>query len=174
MHLHVEIRMFTAALATASTFLPVAHATPPSRPIFLGVRGRANSTPWIAAAGAFVQIVVDRTGRIVVAWDEFVGGRRVAAARELKVPQNGDVTFGPLVELAPESAAMYPVLAATDKAIVAVWTTGGETPSVALRVVRLPETIRCEAPSLDFSGRTTLRTRSAHTAHVWFKHRVGQ
>ena len=103
MHLHVEIRMFTAALATASTFLPVAHATPPSRPIFLGVSGRANSTPWIAAAGAFVQIVVDRTGRIVVAWDEFVGGRRVAAARELKVPQNGDVTFGPLVELAPKA-----------------------------------------------------------------------
>jgi hypothetical protein len=84
------------------------------------------------------QIVVDRTGRVVVAWDENLKGQRVAAARELKIGSNQAVSFGGVVTLAPEGPAMYPVLAATDRGLVAVWTTGGEASVVRARAVDVP------------------------------------
>jgi hypothetical protein len=82
-------------------------------------------------------IAIDRNGRIVVAWDEAIGGRRVAAARELKVASDR-VDFGPVVTLAPEGPAMYPVLAATGAGMLAVWTTGGDASVVRVRAVDLP------------------------------------
>jgi hypothetical protein len=84
------------------------------------------------------QIVVDRNGRIAVAWDEVVGGRRVASAREVRPAAGRPPTFGAIVMLYADGPAMYPVLAATGDGLVAVWTTGGESSIVQSRVMRLP------------------------------------
>jgi hypothetical protein len=84
------------------------------------------------------QVVVQRTGRLVVAWDESVDGRRVAAARELTLHAENRATFGEIVRLAPRGDALYPVLAATTDGLVAVWTTAGSASRVEARRVRLP------------------------------------
>jgi hypothetical protein len=73
----------------------------------------------------------------LVAWDESIGGRRVAAARALERAAGGSARFGEAVRLA-EGPALYPVLAATNTGILAVWTTGGDPSRVALRTIRLP------------------------------------
>ena len=84
------------------------------------------------------QIAVDGAGRVVVAWDELIDGRRIASAREVKVQSNGTATFGDPIDLAPGESAVYPVLAATDRSLVAVWTTGsGEQSTVHARTLRL-------------------------------------
>jgi hypothetical protein len=65
------------------------------------------------------QLVV-QGGRVVVAWDEQHGGRRVAAVRAWR-PGTGQ----PVIEmLNAGGAGSYPVLAATDGGIVAAWTSG--------------------------------------------------
>ncbi len=84
------------------------------------------------------QVVVDRAGRIVVAWDELVNGQRAAAARELKVMSDRTVTFGDVVTLAPDGRATYPVLASTSKGILAVWTSGGDASVIQARILGLP------------------------------------
>lgn len=65
------------------------------------------------------QIAVDQQGRVVVAWDESREGVRRAAARRLLA----DGTFGPVRELGA-GLSSYPVLAATTKGMIAVWTAG--------------------------------------------------
>jgi hypothetical protein len=65
-------------------------------------------------------------------------GRRVAAAREVKRQGDGEAEFGPIVEIASEGPAIYPVLAATDRGLLAVWTTGGDASTVRARLVQLP------------------------------------
>jgi hypothetical protein len=77
-------------------------------------------------------------GRIFVAWDETSGGRRVAAFRELKLQAARPAAFGEIVRLSPEGSAVYPVLAATDKGLVAVWATGGDPSRVEARTIRIP------------------------------------
>jgi hypothetical protein len=84
------------------------------------------------------QIAVDRGGRLVVAWDELVQGRRVAAAREVKVRPGRDAELGAIIRLASEGPSMYPVLAPTATGWLAVWRTGGETAVIGTRVLRLP------------------------------------
>ena len=105
------------------------------------------------------QIVVDTAGRVIVAWDEAVNGRRVAAARVLNHEQRGDkpsafaqsasadrrslgggwsgLSFGEPITLAVEGASTYPVLAATDRGVIAAWTTGGESSVVRARLLPL-------------------------------------
>lgn len=65
------------------------------------------------------QIAIDGQGRVVVAWDESREGVRRAAARRLML----DGTFGPVRELGVGPSS-YPVLAATTKGMIAVWTSG--------------------------------------------------
>jgi hypothetical protein len=77
-------------------------------------------------------------GRIVVAWDETVGGRRVAALRELKSAPGSRPTFGEAVMLEPAGSAMYPVLAGAKDSLVAVWATGGDASRVHSRTIPLP------------------------------------
>ena len=90
-----------------------------------------------SARPAHPQIVVDRRGRIVVAWDELLNGQRLAAARE--VSKSGQrVDFGPVITLSPGKPATYPVLAATSSGVVAVWTTGGDAATVQTRAIPLP------------------------------------
>jgi hypothetical protein len=84
------------------------------------------------------QIVVDRRGRIFIAWDENVDGRRVAAVRELRRHQTAQPAFGDVVTLSHDGPAIYPVLAATDKGIVAAWATSGESPRIEARIVSIP------------------------------------
>lgn len=81
------------------------------------------------------QIVVDAKGRVMVAWDEFTEGLRVALAREVKVVKGQPVEFGPVVRITPAGPSTYPVLAATAAGILAVWSTGGDTPSIAARTL---------------------------------------
>jgi hypothetical protein len=82
------------------------------------------------------QIIIDARGRLIVAWDEIVDGRRIAAIREMK--RSGPVAAGPVVDLSPEASAIYPVLAATDTGVVATWTTVGEPTVVQVKRVSLP------------------------------------
>jgi hypothetical protein len=83
------------------------------------------------------QVVVDQAGRAIVAWDEFIDGRRVAAAREVR-SQGAGIAFGNVMEIAPDGPSLYPVLAATTEGLVAVWTTGGEQSEVRVRTIALP------------------------------------
>lgn len=81
------------------------------------------------------QIVMDANGRMMVAWDEFTDGMRVALAREVKVVKGQPVEFGPVVRITPAGSSTYPVLAATAAGILAVWSTGGDTPTIAARTL---------------------------------------
>jgi hypothetical protein len=46
--------------------------------------------------------------------------------------------FGDTVVLSPEAPATYPVLAATDTRLLAVWATGGDQSQVKVRSIPLP------------------------------------
>jgi hypothetical protein len=85
------------------------------------------------------QIAVNAEGRVAVAWDEIVQGRRVAAVREIRTRAGQAPEPGPVVTLSTDRAALYPVLAAAPQGFVAVWTSGASGASViGTRVVRLP------------------------------------
>jgi nitroreductase len=73
----------------------------------------------------------------VVAWDERVDSH-VAAAREVKLQPGGAVTFGDAVMLSQTGPATYPVLAATNRGLVAAWATGGDASRIDVRRFRLP------------------------------------
>lgn len=81
------------------------------------------------------QIAVDAAGRMMVAWDESIDGRRVAAVRALTM-RGSTPAFGDIVRLDEGRAAVYPVLAAVEGGFVAVWTSGVGDASV-IRVRRL-------------------------------------
>ncbi len=90
------------------------------------------------------QIAIDRSGRLVVAWDEVKGGHRVAAVRELKPAATAEnaantpnsVTFGPIVTLGNGDPGVYPVLAATTDGLMAAWTSTANNASV-IKLVRV-------------------------------------
>lgn len=87
---------------------------------------------------AHPQIVVLGDGRVAVAWDERRDGMSVASLRSVSNRGAGDPIIGPAIPVSADGAATYPVLAATDKGIVAVWSTGGASPSAWARVIELP------------------------------------
>ena len=65
-------------------------------------------------------------------------GRRNAVARVLTRGADGSPTFGEVITLDTDGAAVYPVLAATSRGLVAVWTTGsGEQSAVRARQLNL-------------------------------------
>jgi hypothetical protein len=72
---------------------------------------------------------------VLIAWDEIVNGRRVAALRSPRRAPEGRLDLGSTVLLAPEATAMYPVLAATPDGVIAAWTTGGERATIQVRRV---------------------------------------
>ena len=84
------------------------------------------------------QIILDGKGRVVVAWDERRDGRTVAAARTLTLRPGAEPEIGPVHEIASDGPASYPVLAAVDEGLVAVWSTGGSAPRVMARRLALP------------------------------------
>jgi hypothetical protein len=83
-----------------------------------------------------VQIVLDGRGRVFVAWDESVKGKRVAAAREVIRTGNQPASFGETITIDSDGPAVYPVMAATASGIVAAWTSGAA--STVVRVRTLP------------------------------------
>jgi hypothetical protein len=84
------------------------------------------------------QIVALDDRRVIVAWDERRDGQSIAALRVLTAGIAGEPVMGPVASIALEGPSAYPVLAATDRGIVAVWTTGGATPSAWARQIALP------------------------------------
>lgn len=84
------------------------------------------------------QIVVDRSGRLLVAWDDSVSGQRTAAVREIQRGADGGVAFGPVVPLAPAAPGSSPVLAPVDGGVIAVWTSPGNPSRVMTRRIHLP------------------------------------
>jgi hypothetical protein len=94
--------------------------------------------PTLGPGPAHPQIVSTRAERMFVAWDEAVNGRRVAAMREVRIQKTRRPVFGELVTLSSSSPGTYPVLAATEKGLVAVWTAGGNPSRVEARVIPTP------------------------------------
>jgi hypothetical protein len=84
------------------------------------------------------QIAISANGRVVVAWDELIEGRRVAALREVTSAPGTPDSFGPVVSLSPTGNAVHPVLTAVPDGILAVWSTGGDASRVETRLVTMP------------------------------------
>jgi hypothetical protein len=77
------------------------------------------------------QIATDDRGRVIVAWDEILDSQRTAVVRELHPSSPGrPVTFGEPLRLTTNEASTYPVLAATTRGLLAVWTSGAADASV--------------------------------------------
>jgi hypothetical protein len=80
-----------------------------------------------SAKASHPQIAIDHAGRLFVAWDESIGGKRTAAVREIKPAAVGvgaaAATFGPILTLTADAPGQYPVLASTSDNLLAAWTT---------------------------------------------------
>jgi hypothetical protein len=84
------------------------------------------------------QIVIDGRGRPIIAWDETVAGRRVAAAVMLRTEDRGTAAVGPAQILSGDGSAIYPVMATAQDGVVAVWTAAGpQGSSIAFSPVRV-------------------------------------
>jgi len=79
------------------------------------------------------QIAVDGAGRVVVAWDERMEGRRLVAARVVSPAAS---PLAPIITLTDGESGQYPVLAATPTALLAAWASGGEGSTIKVR--RIP------------------------------------
>lgn len=89
------------------------------------------------------QVAIGADGRIVVAWDEVVDGRHVAAMREIlphtdEAAGAGRATFGDVVRVPASGAARNPVLAITDGGVFTVWVGDGNPSRVEARTLQLP------------------------------------
>ncbi len=81
------------------------------------------------------QIAIDAAGGLHVAWDEVANGVRRAATRPLTVTGSGVASFGEPRVIAGPSA--YPVMAATARGLLVVWTSGPlETSTIAVRRIK--------------------------------------
>jgi hypothetical protein len=95
-----------------------------------------------SAKASHPQIVLDHAGRLFVAWDESINGKRVAAVREIKPDASASATaatFGPVVTLTSDAPGSYPVLAATSDSLLAAWTSpavAGGTSTITVAKVR--------------------------------------
>jgi hypothetical protein len=103
--------IFYAALGTGSAFtarqrVPTLGSLKPSHP----------------------QVVVDGTGRVVVAWDEVLDGVRTAGFVTGAAEADGRIRFGRPTVLAVGPTA-YPVMVATGRGVLAAWTSGPPTAS---------------------------------------------
>jgi hypothetical protein len=83
------------------------------------------------------QVITTPTGRLVVAWDEDVAGVRVAAVRTMKPGAGGRLEFGESVRVTLDGAADHPVIAATDRGLLVVWSSSDDRTRVRGRMLRL-------------------------------------
>jgi hypothetical protein len=82
------------------------------------------------------QIAIDRSGGVVIAWDEVVEGARRAAIVALTSGAPGTPAFGKPERVADSSPSTYPVIAAIEDGLVAAWTSGAPGQSV-IKVQRI-------------------------------------
>jgi hypothetical protein len=75
------------------------------------------------------QVVVDGSGRVFIAWDEFVNGVRTAAAVDAAV-RDGRLQFSAPSPLATDGPTSYPVMAPLDRGVLVAYTAGHPTASV--------------------------------------------
>jgi SAM-dependent methyltransferase len=102
------------------------------------------------------QVIEDVHGRVVVAWDEVLGGVRTAAIVVGERASDGTIRFGAPRRLVTDAGpTSYPVLATVGSDVVAVFSAGAPTAS-AIRVVRLDA-----APQS-----TAMAGHAAHTAQT--------
>jgi hypothetical protein len=80
------------------------------------------------------QIVVESPGRVVIAWDEAIEGKRVAVVRRATVDAAG-AKFDDPIRLSSAEASTYPVLAIANDALIAAWPTGGERSTIRVQHV---------------------------------------
>ena len=79
------------------------------------------------------QIAIDGSGRMAVAWDEQLGGERVAAVRFIETAGT-PARFTKEIRLGAGDVALYPVLAPVADGFIAVWTRGGtDRSSIAIQ-----------------------------------------
>ncbi len=76
------------------------------------------------------QIALEADGRLVIAWDEIVGGVRRAATVGARAAGNGTLTFDRPRTLSTDLPSAYPMLARTSNGMLAVWTRGPAASSV--------------------------------------------
>lgn len=82
------------------------------------------------------QIALDAQGRIVVAWDEVRSGVRGAAFSRMTGTADATPEFGAIQTLGNNGPSAYPVLAASSKGLVAVWTSGPPaSATISVRVI---------------------------------------
>jgi hypothetical protein len=80
------------------------------------------------------QVVVDRSGRVLVAWDESANGIRTAAYVAAHRGEDGAMRFSAPVRFQPAGVSAYPVMAPMQRGAIAVWTSGPrETSTIAVR-----------------------------------------
>ena len=84
------------------------------------------------------QLALATDGTLVVAWDELIQGRRVAALRRVTTKIDDAPVLGEIVKLAADGNASHPVIATTSAGVLAAWTTGGDDSQVRAGFVRLP------------------------------------
>ena len=84
------------------------------------------------------QVALAADGALVVAWDELIDGRRVAALRRLTVKADAAPAFGEVVRLRSQGNASHPVLASSPEGVFTAWTTGGDNSQVRAGLMRLP------------------------------------
>lgn len=70
------------------------------------------------------QVAVDGTGRLSFAWDQIVGGVRVAAVNDADAATGGALQFAPAVRLGDSGPTSYPVMAPLARGVVVAWVSG--------------------------------------------------
>ncbi len=76
------------------------------------------------------QVAVDGTGHLFVAWDEILGGVRVAAYAEGTAVSDGALRLGAPARIAPSGPTQYPVMAPLARGVVAAWVSGPQGTAV--------------------------------------------
>ncbi len=76
------------------------------------------------------QIALASDGRLVIAWDELVGGVRRAATIGARTGANGTLTFDRPQMLSTDLPSAYPILAQTTNGMLVAWTRGAASASV--------------------------------------------
>jgi len=170
-------RTVVATLAAAAAIALALRAAPSTDTASLGVKGRSNTTPWVAAAGQFV----------AVAWGASTDGKTdvfVAVSRDagrsfgLPVQVNtvaGEARLGG--EMAPR-VALAPAGAAGDPEIAVLWTARGETTEIKTarsrnggKTFEPPVTLQSSGAPGD-RGWPALALDRRGTAHaIWLDHR---
>jgi len=108
------------------------YASKPATAAAFGARQRVTTLG--APKPSHPQVALDGTGRIFVAWDEILGGVRVAAYVDGVATTDGTLRLGAPARIVPAGPTQYPVMAPLARGVVVAWTSG--TPAASVIRVR--------------------------------------